>query len=358
MAPTAARGSPHTAPSRPLTPREATLLMLARWDTMDAVAAEPQPRGRRDARQRSSSVPNRDGARSRVRDYEQFEAERERLRLIQVETERRADEEAARKVWEGQQEDRSKRRKAERKLQLLANRQRSETPPLIRMDELEPFDWMPPSRSAGVSASVASTGSRSAVSRGSAGSEDSVPYASASEESDVGTEVEAKASSRQWKWEITDGERSRGSRTGRKKPESKRKSVGFDRESLPKLTVRLQLVQQLSHHLLAQGQRSNPLPLRQMPPDNALIRATDHNPSPLALGAPRRHLRVGAHPPFRPRTPLAVLRMPFQRTKNRLRRLLRPDCRRSSSCPGRLERASRSCCLSSLRRQQVVQPPR
>jgi hypothetical protein len=150
-----------------------------------------------------------------VREWERFDKERERLRLIQVETERRADEEAARKVWEGQQECRSRRRRQRR------SPTRSETPELLRQLESESLEWVP-SRAFSVGPSVASTGSTTIASRYSEDSDNSVPFASGSEEE---PQVDLRAASRVWNWEIAAGKRerdvgtSRGSRRGRRPPE-------------------------------------------------------------------------------------------------------------------------------------------
>jgi len=80
--------------------------MLEKWDLMDDVALEevehgPEREGRRGRRRagRSSSVPARgDTAVSRVREYELWYPERERIRLAQVEMERREDAAKARVV--------------------------------------------------------------------------------------------------------------------------------------------------------------------------------------------------------------------------------------------------------------------
>lgn len=210
--PSSRKPSARSNPSRPLTPSEATRLMLEKWDRMDALLQDDAPnRGRR---QRASSVPNRDGerTRSRVREWERFDQERERLRLIQVETERQADEEAARKVWEGEQESRSRRRRRK------ASPTRSETPELLRQLESESFEWVP-SRAFSVGPSVASTGSATIASRYSEDSNHSVPFASASEEEQ---DVESRAALRVWNWEIASESRDRefeverGSRRGRR----------------------------------------------------------------------------------------------------------------------------------------------
>ncbi|BGP43327.1 hypothetical protein JCM10450v2_007478 [Rhodotorula kratochvilovae] len=99
------RPSPHTFISEPprlhvretLSADAATRLMLEKWDLMDSLAAREadDPRGRRERRKsRASSMPSGPRRRvSRVREYEMWQPERERIRLAQVEMERRADEE-------------------------------------------------------------------------------------------------------------------------------------------------------------------------------------------------------------------------------------------------------------------------
>lgn len=82
---------------------EATRRMLEKWDFLDSnrqsASSNDRPPGRdRDRRQptRSSSVPSAGTGRrkSRVREWEQWRPEMERIRLAQVEMERRLDEEA------------------------------------------------------------------------------------------------------------------------------------------------------------------------------------------------------------------------------------------------------------------------
>ncbi|GAA6046839.1 hypothetical protein JCM3770_005669 [Rhodotorula araucariae] len=76
----------------PLSAAAATRLMLTKWDLMDAARREDEDR--RSRRGRTRSVPTAAlRSLSRVKEYELWQPERERIRLAQVEMERRADKE-------------------------------------------------------------------------------------------------------------------------------------------------------------------------------------------------------------------------------------------------------------------------
>ncbi|GAA5843651.1 hypothetical protein JCM5353_004916 [Sporobolomyces roseus] len=77
----------------PLSADAATRIMLEKWDLLDKEHSPTPQRGRR-APTRSNSVPSMGRRKSRVREWEDWKPEMERIRLAQVEMERKLEEEA------------------------------------------------------------------------------------------------------------------------------------------------------------------------------------------------------------------------------------------------------------------------
>ncbi|TNY20208.1 hypothetical protein DMC30DRAFT_266302 [Rhodotorula diobovata] len=159
---------PHLHVRETLSAEAATRLMLEKWDLMDALstgdaAADTDRRGRR-RKGRPSSLPSQGQRRvSRVREYELWHPERERIRLAQVEMERRADEEAeAARVDVAQAEEEAQRAADDPVVKNKKVRDRKATPRLVVSapvsDEDSEEDWRSTGRRSATT-SMASTGS-------------------------------------------------------------------------------------------------------------------------------------------------------------------------------------------------------
>ena len=91
----ASRHARHETPKEddPLSADAATRIMLEKWDLLDKEQSSTSQRGRR-APTRSNSMPSTGRRKSRVREWEEWKPEMERIRVAQVEMERKLEEEA------------------------------------------------------------------------------------------------------------------------------------------------------------------------------------------------------------------------------------------------------------------------